>query len=86
MYHAFTEVLLHSQAHALAPDVSLKQFVIIMLMGSSTAFITPLGYVTSIMVQRVGNHTFGEFAKVGGALQIGLGFLCAALTKYLIKV
>jgi di/tricarboxylate transporter len=73
-----------SQAHSVAPDVSVKQFVVIMMMGSSTAFVTPLGYVTSVMVQRVGQHTFAEFAKLGFALQVGLGFLSVALTQRLI--
>ncbi len=65
--------------------MSVKRFVVIMLMGSSTAFVTPLGYVTSVMVQRVGQHTFKEFAKLGLVMQVGLGFFVSYLTKEYIK-
>lgn len=76
------------QAHVLAQNanitVSVKQFVVISLMGASTAFVTPLGYVTSIMVQQQGKLSFADFAKVGLVLQAGIGFLVAYLTmKYI---
>lgn len=73
-----------AQANSIAPQVSVKQFVVIMLMGASTAFVTPLGYVTSVMVQRVGHHTFAEFAKLGLVLQVAMGFFTSYLTmKYI---
>jgi hypothetical protein len=36
------------QAHNLAPDVSLKQLVCVMMMAGSTDFLTPIGYQVGV--------------------------------------
>ena len=54
------------------PGLHTGQFAIILMMGASTAFATPIGYQTSLMVFGPGNYTFGDFLKIGGAMTIAL--------------
>jgi di/tricarboxylate transporter len=67
------------EAQNMMPHLPLRMFVILVLHGSSTAYGTPLGYVTSIMVQQAANMTWGHFAKFGFILQFALGFVIPAL-------
>ena len=36
--------------------------------AASTAFLTPIGTTTNLMVLGPGNYRFGDYAKVGGPL------------------
>jgi di/tricarboxylate transporter len=54
-------------------------FVMIMMMGTSYAFINPAGYQTNLMVQKPGGYTFGDFAKVGLPLTILVGIVVLVL-------
>jgi len=67
------------EAQAMMPYLSMRQFVVLVLLGSSTAYGTPLGYVTSIMVQQAAGMTWGHFAKFGFGLQFILGFMVPIL-------
>jgi di/tricarboxylate transporter len=69
------------QASTIDVTVSLRQFAVVTLMGSSTAYATPLGYVTSIMVQQAANITWGEFFKYGMPCQMVVGFLAVFCTR-----
>lgn len=71
-------------AHEQVASVSLKQFCVQLLMSSSTCFASPLGYVTSIMVQRPGGYSFLDYTKFGLGPEIGLLFLATALVMALI--
>ncbi len=51
------------QAHNLAPEVSLKQLVCVMMMAGSTDFLTPIGYQTNMMVRPYGNYNFVDYTK-----------------------
>jgi di/tricarboxylate transporter len=54
-------------------------FVMIMMMGTSYAFINPAGYQTNLMVQKPGGYTFGDFSKVGLPLTILVGIVVLVL-------
>jgi di/tricarboxylate transporter len=59
--------------------LNFMPFVMIMMMGTSYAFINPAGYQTNLMVQKPGGYTFGDFAKVGLPLTILVGIVVLVL-------
>jgi di/tricarboxylate transporter len=55
--------------------VSFLPFVMILMVGSSCAFINPAGFQTNLMVQEPGGYTFADFAKVGLPLTVVVGIV-----------
>ena len=53
--------------------VNFMPFVIIMMVGSSCAFITPTGYQTNMMVWGPGGYAFTDFVKIGLPLTVCVG-------------
>ena len=47
--------------------------------AASTAFVTPPGYQTNLMVYGPGGYRFGDFARAGGLLQILIAALIVAV-------
>jgi len=47
--------------------------MVVMLMGASSAFASPIGYQTNLMVLGRGGYTFGDFFLIGGGLTIIVG-------------
>ena len=43
-------------------------FMMILAVSASTAFLTPFGTTTNMMVMNAGNYTFKDYAKVGAGL------------------
>jgi di/tricarboxylate transporter len=72
------------QANQLAPDVSLRQMVCVMMMAGSTDFLTPIGYQTNMMVRPYGNYKFLDYTKFGFLLSIGAQLIAAGMTLVLI--
>ena len=60
--------------------VSFTPFAVVLMLGTSYAFINPAGYQTNLMVQEPGNYTFSDFAKVGLPLTILVGAIVLILT------
>lgn len=60
---------------AIAADlgVSFAPFIVILMLGTSYAFINPAGYQTNMMVYEPGGYEFVDFAKVGLPLTIIAG-------------
>jgi len=52
-------------------------FLLAVMFAASTAFMTPVGYQTNLMVYGPGGYTFGDYVKVGAPLQ---GLLAIATT------
>ncbi len=73
------------QANQLAPDVSLRQMVCVMMMAGSTDFLTPIGYQTNMMVRPYGNYKFLDYTKFGFLLSVGAQHIAAGMTLVLIK-
>jgi di/tricarboxylate transporter len=51
-----------------------------MMLGTSYAFINPIGYQTNLMVMEPGGYRFGDFAKIGVPLTVVLGIVVVVLT------
>jgi di/tricarboxylate transporter len=66
-------------AMANALNASFLPFAVILMVGSSCAFINPAGFQTNLMVQKPGGYTFGDFAKVGLPLTIIVGSVVLVL-------
>ncbi len=63
-----------------ALEVSFTPFAVVLMLGTSYAFINPAGYQTNLMVQEPGNYSFMNFAKLGLPLTILVGAIVLILT------
>lgn len=59
--------------------INFMPFAMILMMGTSYAFINPAGYQTNLMVQGPGNYTFMNFVKIGVPLTILTGLVVLLL-------
>jgi di/tricarboxylate transporter len=66
-------------------ELGYGQFAIVLMMGASTAFATPIGFQTNLMVYGPGNYAFEDFLKMGGALTAFLAVCGGVLTNFIIK-
>ena len=55
---------------AAALGANVFSFVLAVTFAASTAFMTPVGYQTNLMVYGPGGYRFSDFARVGGPLQL----------------
>jgi di/tricarboxylate transporter len=59
--------------------VSGMPFVMILMVGASCSFISPMGYQTNLMVYGPGSYRFTDFVKIGVPLTIVVGIVTIAL-------
>ncbi len=73
---AATVVLMIPIAVATATEIGASgfSFLVVVTFAVATAFMTPVGYQTNLMVYGPGGYRFTDFARVGGPLQL---LLCA---------
>ncbi|MBV9322414.1 MAG: anion permease [Chloroflexi bacterium] len=60
-------------------QVNFMPFVIVLMLGTSYAFINPAGYQTNLMVYVPGGYTFGDFARIGIPLTVLMGVIAVLL-------
>ena len=59
--------------------VNFMPFAMVLMLGTSYAFINPAGYQTNLMVQGPGNYEFKDFVKIGIPLTILVGIVALLL-------
>jgi Trk K+ transport system NAD-binding subunit len=60
--------------------VSFMPFAIVVMVGASCSFISPMGYQTNLMVYGPGGYKFTDFVKMGVPLTIVVGIITIILT------
>ena len=85
----FTELITNNAAAALAFPLALAvseklganpmPFVVCVCFAASSAFSTPIGYQTNLIVQGVGGYKFTDFVKVGLPMNIIVFILSVTL-------
>ena len=60
--------------------VSYVPFVIVVMVGASASFITPIGYTTNLMVYGPGGYRFMDFVRAGTPLALLTAILTLILT------
>lgn len=70
-------VILFPVAQQIAAQLGadLTPFAVILMIGASASFATPIGYQTNLMVYGPGNYRYKDFLVMGGPLTILLGLL-----------
>lgn len=60
--------------------VSFMPFAMVVLVGASCSFISPVGYQTNLMVYGPGNYKFLDYVKIGVPLTVVVGVVTILLT------
>ena len=66
--------------------VNFMPFAIILMIGSSCSFISPMGYAANLMVYEPGGYKFTDYAKVGIPLSILVGIVTVLLAPVFFKL
>ena len=68
-----------AEATAQSLGVSLYPFAVVVMIGASASFATPIGYQTNLMVYGPGGYRFADYLRIGGPLNILLGIMAIVL-------
>ena len=63
---------------AAAAGVDPKHAAIVVMVGASASFATPIGYQTNLMVQGPGGYRFADYVKIGLPLGVLVGITTLA--------
>lgn len=87
---AMTELLSNSAAAALLLPIGLataaqagldpRPFAVVVLVGASSSFLSPIGYQTNTMVYGMGGYRFTDFARLGFPVSIATFVVTITLT------
>jgi di/tricarboxylate transporter len=68
-----------AQSVAATLGVSLWPFIVVLMLGASASFATPIGYQTNLMVYGPGGYRFSDYLRIGVPLNIILGIVTVGL-------
>jgi di/tricarboxylate transporter len=68
-----------AQSVAATLGVSLWPFIVVLMLGASASFATPIGYQTNLMVYGPGGYRFSDYLRIGVPLNLILGLATVAL-------
>ncbi|TVQ89352.1 MAG: SLC13 family permease [Chromatiaceae bacterium] len=54
-------------------------FLMVLMIGASASFATPIGYQTNLMVYNIGGYRFGDFVRIGVPLTLVVGAVSVGL-------
>jgi len=74
-------VLMFPITIAVAADMNLspEPFIVTLMIASASSFITPVGFVTNLMVAGPGGYRFSDFVRLGLPLTVISGILCVLI-------
>ncbi|MBO6622630.1 MAG: anion permease [Balneola sp.] len=72
-------------AVALEMGVSFMPFAMIIIMGASASFSTPIGYQTNLMIYGPGGYRYTDYIKIGLPLNLIVGFIAVTLIPLIWK-
>eukprot|EP00948_MAST-09A_sp_MAST-9A-sp1_P003828 g3828.t1 len=78
-------ILMYPICATLARDfdgVNLRQLLVVLLVGASSSFLTPMSYQTNLMVFTPGKYQFSDYAKFGAGLQLSM-LVCSVFMAWL---
>lgn len=62
--------------------IELLPMALLVMMGASSAFSTPIGYQTNLMVYGPGGYKYSDFLRLGLPLQLIVGVAAVAITAF----
>jgi di/tricarboxylate transporter len=71
---------------AAAAGIDPKYAAIVVMVGASASFATPIGYQTNLMVQGPGGYRFADYMKIGLPLGLLVGAVTLAAIAILIRL
>src|SRR5262249_35114769 len=83
-----TAVLMAPVALALAKEMhaSPYPFAMIVALGASTAFMTPVSSPVNTLVVAPGNYTFGDFMRIGVPFSVVVLIVCVIMVPWLLPL
>jgi di/tricarboxylate transporter len=83
-----TAVLMAPVAIAVANDMgaSPMPFAMIVALGASTAFMTPISSPVNTLVVGPGGYKFGDFVKIGVPLGLIVMVICVVMVPWLLPL
>ena len=83
-----TAVLMAPVAIAIAKDMhaSPYPFAMIVALGASTAFMTPVSSPVNTLVVTPGNYTFGDFVRIGVPFSLVVMVVCVLMVPLLLPL
>ena len=79
MSNQATVIIMYSIVKNLQVELSLYKFVVVLIIGASSSFMTPFGYQTNLMVWRAGGYTFADYVYFGVPLTLITGLTTSVL-------
>jgi len=74
-----TVIIMYSIVKNLQVELSMYKFVVVLIIGASSSFMTPFGYQTNLMVWRAGGYTFADYVYFGVPLTFITGLTTSVL-------
>ncbi len=68
---------------AMEMGIDFMPFAIIIIMGASASFSTPIGYQTNLMIFGPGGYRYTDYLKIGLPLNLIVGFMAVSLVPYM---
>ena len=91
--YILTKLLTNATAAALVFPVAIaaaetagldaRQAALVVMIGASASFATPIGYQTNLMVQAPGGYRFGDYLRIGVPLAVVVGACAVATIHFL---